>query len=226
MSDIETILGYRFSNDKLLTQALTHSSAGKAARSATLNNQRLEFLGDAVLGMVVSHLLYETYPDENEGDLARRLSALVNGETLARVSKSLGLGPFITMSNGEQSAGGRDNPAILEDVLEALIGAMYLDGGMKPSEQFILTYWRDLTLSVVSPPKDAKTGLQEWAQAHALGLPVYTLLATEGPAHAPLFTVQVKLQDIAPASASAASKRAAEQLAAAELLEYIKVTYA
>lgn len=205
-------LGYDFRDPALLELALTHPSLGRGK-----NNQRLEFLGDAVLGAVVAKILYDLYPGEQEGELARRHAGLVRGETLTMIARDIGLGESLKIAGSEAAAGGRDTASNLEDALEALIGALYLDGGMEAAEAFITPRWSELARSIAAPPKDAKTALQEWAQARGLPVPSYTLVESTGPAHAPEFTIEVRIQDHPPAVAKAASKRAAEQ-AAAELL--------
>lgn len=207
-------LEYVFRDPALLELALTHPSAGKVA-----NNQRLEFLGDSVLGAIVAKMLYEMYPAEPEGELARRHAALVRGETLAQMARDMGLGAELRIAGSEAKSGGRDNPSNLEDALEALIGALYIDGGIEAAQAFILPRWKALAQSTLTPPKDAKTALQEWAQGRGLPVPAYTLAASSGPAHAPLFTMEVTVQGYPPARAEAASKRAAEQLAAEQLLQ-------
>lgn len=206
-------LGHTFKDAGLLELALTHPSTGK-----TQSNQRLEFLGDAVLGLAVAKLLYDMYPDEPEGELARRHAALVRGETLAQIAREMGIGEKLKIAASEAKSGGRDNASNLEDALEAIIGALYLDGGMEAAEKFILRQWKTLAENTLTPPKDAKTALQEWAQARGLPVPAYALKRSTGPAHAPLFTIEATLPGYPPAEAEAASKRAAEQLAAEALL--------
>ncbi len=206
-------LGYSFRDPSLLEEALTHPSLGKKR-----NNQRLEFLGDAVLGMLVSRLLFDLFPKETEGELARRQAALVCGPTLAQVAKEARLGAHLRLANSEEAAGGRDNPTNLEDACEALIGALYIDGGIEAAAAFVLPRWEKLAKSLKAAPKDAKTSLQEWAQARGLPVPSYTVLESEGPAHAPVFTIEARVQGYEPVTATAPNKRAAEQSAAAELL--------
>ena len=171
---------------------------------------------------MVAETLYERFPDEEEGALAPRLAALVRRGALARVALDIGLGGHVVMAQGEEEAGGRDNPGILADTCEAVIAALYLDGGMEPAERFIRRHWLALMEEDSAPPKDSKTELQEWAQGRGLALPAYTETGREGPAHAPVFSVQVSLEGIDPAAATGPSKRAAEQAAAAALLERIK----
>jgi ribonuclease III len=211
-------IGHIFKNPALLELALTHPSADKSK-----NNQRLEFLGDAVLGTVIAKLLYELFPNEPEGELARRHAALVRGETLAQMGRDIGIGAAINLASSEAKLGGRDNPSNLEDAVEALIGALYLDGGLQAAENFIFPRWKKLAEKTVAPPKDAKTALQEWAQARGLPVPTYRVKEATGPAHAPEFTMEVTLPGYPTARASAASKRAAEQLAAEELFKIISV---
>ena len=216
MHTLEQRIGYRFKNPALLELALTHPSLAK-----TQSNQRLEFLGDAVLGLVVARLLYDIFPGEQEGELARRQAALVRGETLATAARELGLGDVLKLTASEAALGGRETVSNLEDAFEALLGALYLDGGLEAAEAFLLPRWRELAHTMKAAPKDAKTALQEWAQARGLAVPAYRLCDTSGPAHAPEFTVEVTLAGHAPAQAKAATKRQAEQLAAKLLLEQL-----
>jgi len=218
---IEALLGHNFSKKALLKEALTHPSCAESRKNVPFNYQRLEFLGDAVLSVVVAELLFELYPAENEGSLAKRHAALVCSESLANVARTLGIGEHIRMAAGEQGGGGRDSGSNLEDVLEALIGALYIDGGFDTVKRFILAQWQPLARAVSEPPKDAKTSLQEWAQSRGQRLPLYTVVETTGPAHAPEFTIEVSLESRESASAKAASKRQAEQLAARELLQML-----
>jgi len=217
MDVLEQRIGYHFRNSALLKLALTHPSVAK-----TQSNQRLEFLGDAVLGLVVARILYDLYPIEQEGELARRHAALVRGETLTQVARDIELGAVLHIGASETQGGGRDNASNLEDALEALIGAMYLDGGMEAAEAFIAPRWTELAQRAAAPPKDAKTALQEWAQARGLPVPTYTLVESTGPAHAPLFTIEAAVQGYPSAEAKAASKRFAEQTAAGMLLERLE----
>lgn len=213
MKPLEESIGYRFQDTALMARALTHPSLGKSG-----SNQRLEFLGDAVLGLVITELLYELYPAEQEGELARRLAALVRGETLAAIAAELALGDALQMSSSEAGSGGRASASNLEDALEALIGAIYLDGGLEAAKAFILPRWQERATTLSTTSKDAKTALQEWAQARGLPTPSYTVTAQDGPAHAPHFTVRAEVKDHGNAEASGASKRAAEQAAAEKLL--------
>ena len=216
MSDDMTIAGYRFNNAELFSQAFKHPSMHKKN-----NNQRLEFLGDSVLGLVIAEALYLRYPDEQEGELARRQAALVCGDTLVELAGGMSLGKYLQLSESEAQAGGRATASNLEDACEALIGAIYLDGGLDAAKAWILTHWQPLIESITEPPKDAKTSLQEWAQGRALGLPVYEVVEQSGPAHAPEFIIKVSVADKGSAEAKAGSKKQAEQEAAAKLFEQL-----
>jgi ribonuclease-3 len=211
-------LGVRFREPALLEQALTHSSAAGRGRTS---NQRLEFLGDRVLGLVIADRLLEAYPDEEEGALALRLAALVSADSLAAVARVLDLGRFVLLAPGEEAGGGRANPANLADACEAVIGALYLDAGFdaaRAAHAFVAKHWRALIAAQLEPPKDAKTALQEWTQARGLGLPSYRLVASEGPDHRPLFRVAVEVRDHGGEEAAGAGKREAERLAAERML--------
>ena len=168
--------------------------------------------------MVVAAMLYEAFPHEAEGALSQRYAALVRREALADVARALGLGPRLAMGRGEGAAGGRDNPANLADACEAVIGALYIDGGLDAAERFIRRRWAPAMAADPEPPRDAKTRLQEWTQSRALGLPAYRTLSASGPAHAPLFEVEAEVAGLGSAVATGASKRAAEQGAAGALL--------
>lgn len=214
MRELTEILDYEFKNPELIRIALTHRSA---AGRGEPTYERLEFLGDRVLALVIADLLYEHFPGEEEGALAKRLVALVRRETLAEVALKLDIGPLIFLSKGEEDAGGRENPAILSDVCEAVIGAIHRDGGLEASSRFIEMHWRDLMANEKTPPKDAKTSLQEWAQGKGFDLPEYRTVGRTGPDHAPRFTIEVRVAKYPPEQGEGATKRMAEQ-AAAELL--------
>ena len=217
-------IGHVFARPALLVEALTHPSAvpaarGKSRRRAPARHyERLEFLGDRVLGLVIADLLWHRFASEAEGDLTRRLAELVRRETLARVALEIGLDGHLVLSKSEAAGGAARNPGILADVCEAVIAAIYLDAGLAPAAAFIRRWWAPLLDATAAPPRDPKTRLQEWAQAHGLGLPAYRLVATEGPDHAPRFTVAARVAQSEETSATAPSKRAAETEAAAALL--------
>ena len=238
---LSVALGYAFKDPALLRTALTHPSAisatrprrgkkparsagakaGPADMEASADNQRLEFLGDRVLGIVVAEMLFQAFPDEDEGALARRLAALVKQDSLDAIAREIELGRYLMLSRGEEEGGGRENPAMLADACEAVIGALYLDGGLETARRFIETYWQPKMAAEAKPPQDAKTALQEWAQAAGLALPRYTVVKSEGPPHDPVFEVAVSVAGQEPVSARGRSKRAAEQAAARTLLDRV-----
>jgi ribonuclease-3 len=224
--DLAAAIGHTFARPELLEEALTHSSALAGERRAGRRRaprkrayERLEFLGDRVLGLVVADLLWRRFENEPEGDLTRRHAHLVCRESLARVAEAIGLAPHLILSPAETAAGAAANPSILADVCEAVIGAVYLDGGFAAAFAFVRRFWEPLFAEMTGPPRDPKTALQEWAQARGLARPDYALLATSGPDHARRFTVAASIAGGDPASATASSKRAAEIQAAALLLD-------
>jgi len=186
------------------------------------NYERLEFLGDAALGLVIAELLIEAYPQENEGQLAKRQAALVKGEVLATIAKEMDLGPHITMSAGEESTGGRENKRNLENTLEALVGAVYLDGGIKPVHKLIKHFWSSRLEITSEPPKDPKTALQEWAQKKGYPVPEYKVVEHTGPSHEPHFTIEVHVKNCSVVTGSGKSKKVAEKAAAKLLLKEIQ----
>ncbi len=216
--NVAAALEYTFSNPRLLDEALTHRSVTPRRERGY---ERLEFLGDRVLGLVVADMLLAAFPDEEEGALARRLAALVRQETLADVARDIGLGPHIRLSRSEAESGGRENDAILSDVCEAVIAAIYSDGGLDSVRPFIERHWSGRLAAAIAPPQDAKTALQEWAQGRGLPLPDYNIVAREGPDHAPQFTVSVSVEGKPVAEGTGASKRAAEQMAASRLMAMV-----
>lgn len=211
---IEKVLSVDFKNKDLIKQALTHPSLSRKGS----DYERMEFLGDHVLGLVVAERLYSRFPTENEGQLTKRLAGLICGETLVKVAKTLDLGQHLRMAQSEESAGGRANKANLENAMEAVIGAIFLDQGIEVAKSFILNNWEDLIGNMVEPPKDAKSTLQEWAQARGLPLPEYEVISIDGVMHAPIFNVRVKVKDQPEETGNGTSKRAAEQEAAAKLI--------
>jgi ribonuclease III len=215
-AQLAELLDHQFQRPSLLIEAVTHPSATPRRGISRRGYERLEFLGDRVLGLVVAELLWRRFPEETEGELTRRHTQLVRRETLAEVALTIGLSASIIVSPGEDAAGVRDNPSVLADVCEAVIAALYLDGGIDAAAQFVQRWW-DTRLGG-APPRDPKTALQEWAQARGLPLPDYRTVATEGPAHRRIFTVSVAVNGVPPATASGASKRAAETAAAAAAL--------
>ena len=217
-----------FSDVTLLNKALTHSSF-VGIRSCVDPNyleesyQRLEFLGDRILGLVIAEWLFERYPNEREGHLTRRMSALVCRQTLSQVAKNLNLGAHLRLSPGEIVGRGRENPAILADACEAIIGALYLDGGLEAARRFIRRYWEQFLDPSLPVPQDGKSFLQKWVQAHSTRLPVYRVITQTGPAHDPRFEVEVSVMNYQPVYGYGRSRRAAEQHAAQEMLRRLKV---
>jgi ribonuclease-3 len=214
---LDAILGYRFTRSDLPREALTHRSALQGKRSGLgSSNERLEFIGDRVLGLLVAEWLAERFPEEQEGELGRRLASLVSQPVLAQVAEAIGLGEALSVAPGEARAGVKRRATVLADALEAVLGAIYLDGGLEPARDFVRRAWDSAMIAQEAPPKDAKTALQEWAQKRGMDLPVYTIAARSGPAHAPVFVVTVSVGDLT-GEGTAGSKRAAEQLAAEHL---------
>lgn len=215
------LLGHEFHDPALLEEALTHPSAGTPARS---DNQRLEFLGDRVLGLCIAEALLEAFPNAAEGKLAPRFNALVRRETLAEIAGDIGLGTHLRLGRSEAISGGRRKAAILADATEAVIAALYLDGGLVAARAFIAAHWRRRLHELRQAPSDAKTRAQEWAQARGLAPPAYRLVERTGPDHAPQFTVEAVLETGEAARGHAGSKKLAEQVAAAALLALLPDT--
>ncbi len=215
---LEKRLGYRFKNIEFLERALTHVSALPADGDRLKSYQRLEFLGDRVLGLVVASMLKETFPQAEEGELSRRLAELVRAESCAEIAQLLDIGLAIRMGAGEAHSGGRRKQAILADICEAVIGAIYKDGGLEPAEKFVREHWYSRMMKPRRPLRDPKTALQEWAQGNALPIPVYSEIKRSGPAHNPDFLIAVTVQNYEPTQANGSSKRLAEQSAAEKFL--------
>jgi ribonuclease-3 len=217
--ELEKGLGHRFRNQDLLEVALTHASmrGGKGKRS---DNERLEFVGDRVLGLAIAELLNDRFPAASEGELARRYNRLVRGETCAKIARGLGLGAHLILSESEAGSGGRAKSTILADGMEAVLGAIFLDAGYDKARKVVQALWAGQSqelLSTASP--DAKSALQEWAQGQGLPLPQYVEISRKGPDHAPRFTSEVRINGKPPARGEGASKRSAEQAAARAMLE-------
>ncbi|WP_341808783.1 ribonuclease III [Wolbachia endosymbiont (group E) of Neria commutata] len=220
---ISKITDYKFTNEDILEEALTHPSVNrKNSQNQIISYERLEFLGDSVLNMVVSAMLFKLFSEEQEGALARRKTDLVCGSTIANVAKEIGLSDFIIMNNSERCNGGKCNLKNLENALEALIGAIYIDGGFENVARFITQYWEKLAKNTLNPPQDPKTSLQEWTQKSKLPLPEYKLVKQTGPAHIPEFTISVCIENYGEVFACASSKKVAEQKAAELMLEKIE----
>jgi ribonuclease-3 len=212
----EAQLGHRFSSGMLLTEALTHSSAGPR------HYERLEFLGDRVLGCIVAARLVRSYPSEGEGQLARRYAALVDRGTCAAVGRSIGLSRHIVVDRSARAARVHELENVVADVCEAVIGALFLDGGLQAAEAFVGSAWAPLIRTMSHAPKDPKSQLQEWAQGKGLPMPSYKVVGRQGPDHAPTFVVEVSVQGLGAREASGSSKQEAEKLAAEALLQEVR----
>jgi ribonuclease III len=210
---IASLTGHAFSDRDLLERALTHASARKG-----VDYQRLEFLGDRVLGLLISEMLFSAFAEAPEGELSVRLNALVNAETLAAIAEEIGLPEFIKTGSEIRALSGRKRVNVRADVTEALIAALYLDGGMEAARAFIRKHWAERAQSAGAARRDAKTQLQEWAHQVAGDAPTYETQDRSGPDHDPLFTVSALVKGYAPASATGRSKREAEQNAASAML--------
>lgn len=220
---IEERIGHTFADPALLATAFTHVSALKSVRRGD-SYQRLEFLGDHVLGLIVSDMLYRAFPKADEGELSKRLADLVRREACADVAKSLGLDEAIKLGSVGAGAGARLRNSVLGDICEAVIGAVFLDGGYAAAAQFVERNWTERMRKPVRPLRDPKTILQEWAQGKGLPTPVYREVERTGPHHDPQFRVAVELPGLTPAEGVGGSKRAAEKLAATALLKREGVT--
>jgi ribonuclease-3 len=213
---LEERLGYRFRDRGLLDLALTHVSAPGAGTGVSY--QRLEFLGDRVLGLAVAEMLYAAFPDAAEGELSRRLAELVRKESCAEVAVAWDVGPCLKLGAGEVHSGGRRNAAILADACEAIIGAAFIDGGYDAAKALVERAFAGRLAAPRRPLRDAKTALQEWAQGRGLAAPVYGVIEQLGPDHAPKFRVSATVEGLERAVGTGSSKRAAEQEAARSLL--------
>ncbi|NBC96018.1 MAG: ribonuclease III [Deinococcus-Thermus bacterium] len=219
LRDFQHRLGHPFARPELLVRALTHSSLASETRP---DNQRLEFLGDRVLGLVMAEALLEADAAAAEGQLAPRYNALVRRETCAEIAGEIGLGDVLKLGRSETTTGGRRKAALLADGLEAVIAAVYLDAGFNAAKALVLRLWGDRVARVAVDARDPKTALQEWAQARGMAPPSYVEVARAGPDHAPEFTIAARLETGAEARGRAKAKRAAEQAAAQALLARIE----
>lgn len=214
---LEERLGHVFKDRGLLTRALTHSSA-----STEKSNERLEFLGDRVLGLVIAEKLHALYPGDAEGALALKFNALARRDACVKAAEAAGIAPHLILAASEAVSGGRRKAAILSGAIEAVIAALYLDSGIEVARVFIEKYWADAFANLGRDMRDAKTALQEWAQARegkARTAPTYRVVRREGPDHAPIFAVEVSVEGEAPETGEGLSKREAEQAAAKAMLD-------
>lgn len=218
LAHLEEQIGYRFRDRSILDLALSHISAVKGEAPRLRSYQRMEFLGDHVLGSVVSHMLYMAFPEGEEGELSRRLAELVREEACAEVAEDMNLGPFIRLGPGESQSGAHKRRAILADVAEGVVAAVFLDGGYEAANALVERFWRPRLEAPRRPLRDAKTALQEWAQGRGLPAPTYEIAERSGPDHAPQFRVVVHVEGKPVAEGNGASKRNAEQGAAGAFL--------
>lgn len=224
------LLGHRFARPDLLHEALMHRSALQAMQhrrprhtrsTGAGSNERLEFIGDRVLGLIVAEWLAERFPDEQEGQLGPRLAQLVSQPVLAEIAERVGLPALLWVGNSEAKAGVRRRATVLSDAMEAMIGALYLDAGLAPARAFVRRVWQEAMTNQAAPPKDAKSGLQEYLLARGAALPEYRIVSREGPPHNPVFVIAAHGLGQS-ATGSAGSKQMAERLAAAALLEQLQ----
>jgi ribonuclease-3 len=214
LENLEKEIGHVFKNRDYLEKAVTHSSTGHDK-----NYERLEFLGDRVLGLIIAQILYQKFPQEDEGDLAKRLSALVQGVTIARIAAHINLGSYVLFSDAERQAGGAANENILADVFEAVIGALYLDSGFEKCQNLIERLWADNFFEMKAPPRHPKTIVQEWAQGSGLPLPEYKIIGQRGPDHMPEFDVRLVIKGYPEIVAQGGSRQEAEKNAAQKFIE-------
>lgn len=218
ISTFEAGLGHQFSDRALLERALTHASHGDG-RARTASNERLEFLGDRVLGLMAADALFKAFEGLDEGGLAHRLNALVNKDACARAARRVGIGDALRLSPAEERLGGREKDSILADACEAVIGALYLDGGLAAARAFFDRLWAEEIEGLVRRPKDPKSRLQEWAAQKGRGAPVYQTVARKGPDHRPVFEIEVSVPGLDPARGEGGSKQDAQREAARTLLD-------
>lgn len=218
LAQLEDRIGYAFKDRSLLREALTHGSANDGARAKRRSYDRLEFLGDRVLGLIVADRLFAEHSNEDEGELAPRYNALVNRAACARAARAADLGAALILSPSEEGSGGRGKDAILADICESVIAALYIDGGIDASRAFVAKFWADAFDEVRTAPRDAKTALQEWAAAKRRGLS-YVVVERSGPEHAPHFVVDAVIDGFEPTRGEGGSKREAQRAAAAAFLK-------
>jgi ribonuclease-3 len=212
-------IGHEFAQPALLVRAVTHASLSSPTRP---DNERLEFLGDRILGLVMAEALLNADPNASEGQLAPRFNAMVRKETNADVAREIGLGEVLKLGRSEMMSGGRRRDALLGDAMEAVIAAVYMDAGFDAARALVLRLWGARIGAVAQDARDAKSSLQEWAQGRGMATPIYTELGRSGPDHQPIFTVEVRLENGEAESAEAGSKRIAEQMAAKALLARVE----
>jgi ribonuclease-3 len=214
--NLEKIINYSFKDSALLTRALSHPSSGSD------NYERLEFFGDSVIGFIIAEYLFKFFPDESEGHMAKRHASIVSGTTAVQIARAINLGDSLIMNKGEENSGGREIASNLEDCLEALVGAIYLDSGLEKTRDVVIKLWQDFLSLDTLPPKDAKSALQEWLQQNNQPLPKYETLRQEGDAHSPIFFMSLQVKDFGAVTAEGNSKKTTEQKLAQLMLNKIK----
>jgi ribonuclease-3 len=217
----ESAIGYRFKDENLLDRAMTHRSAAQGM-TVEWSNERLEFLGDRVLALVMVEALLERFPKMREGDVAPRFNALVSREACAAIGAELGLGRFLIVDKVERSSGGPNKPSLLANAVEAVLGAVYLDGGLEKARKFVLGHWAGMLKQSRGTPRDPKSALQEWVQGEGLPAPTYRHDHRTGPDHAPVFTATVHVDGRTPVAGTGPSKQDAEREAARIMLAEIE----
>ena len=216
-AELERRLGYSFQSRELVDRALTHASV-RSNKGPWLDNERLEFIGDRVLGLAVAEMLHEAHPKASEGELARRYNRLVRGAACSSVARQLGLGSYLILSESEAESGGREKETILADAIEALLGAVFIEAGYDEARRIVRALWGSQFEELPHVTADPKSALQEWAQGQGLALPEYVEIARSGPDHAPKFVSRVQIAGSEPALGQGSTKRQAEQAAARALL--------
>lgn len=216
----QEVIGYRFKDGSLLDRAMTHRSAVQSGHPEW-SNERLEFLGDRVLGLIVAGFLIERFPKDREGALALRLNALVSRDACAEIGASLELDRFLIVDRVERAAGAARRPSLLSNATEALLGAIYLDGDLRAATKFVRQHWKEALQGAEEVQRDPKSVLQEYAQAHGGPTPEYELVGQKGPDHKPIFTVSVRIEGEAAETGTGASKQDAERAAAAAMLKRV-----
>lgn len=224
-SDLSQRLGLTFSNLALLTRALTHRSYVNEHPDSQEDNERLEFLGDAVLDFIVGAWVYNRYPEMREGELTKIRSAIVRNEQLAIFARRLNLGPALRLGRGEFASGGRQRDGLLGSLFEAVIGALYLDGGLEAVQRFVSPLLEEAQEFILEEIHDPKSHLQEWAQAQKMGTPQYVTIGSSGPDHAKVFEVEVRIQGVVYGLGQGSSKQVAARIAAQTALESLGISY-
>jgi len=215
-------LYYTFKNEELLTKALSHPSLSYSKNNKNVNYERLELLGDSVLSLIILEMLLVKYPDLNEGEIAKRKSNLVCTDALSKIGFEIDIGKYIYMTKGEENLNGRNNPKILENVIESIIAALYLDGGLDAAKNFIKIYWTELIDKQRDIKKDPKTRLQEWLQKNKYNIPIYNVIGQEGLESNPIFIIQVEADNLPKFEAKNTTKKGGEVDCAIQLIEYIR----